>query len=203
MAAIKTLEELRSHYGAPSKRALLKELDHVDKHCRRFIELSPFMLIGTVGADGRADVSPRGEAPGFVHVLDEKRLALPDRPGNNRLDSLTNIVTNPAVGLCFLVPGVHEALRINGQAEIRDDEDLKAMFAIKGRLPATVLVITVQEAYLQCAKSVMRSRLWDPDARIDRSELPTMGEMLRDQIGGDMEAEPQDKMLERYKDILY
>ena len=103
----------------------------------------------------------------------------------------------------FLIPGVHEALRINGQAEIRDDEDLKAPFDMNGRLPATVLVITVQEAYLQCAKSVMRSRLWDPDARIDRSELPTMGEMLRDQIGGDMEAEPQDKMLERYKDVLY
>lgn len=203
MARITTREALRQHYREATGRAVDKQLDHLENHCRRFIELSPFMLIGSTGPDGRGDVTPRGEAPGFVHVLDDKRLAIPDRPGNNRLDTLTNLLTNPAVGLLFLIPGVDETLRINGQAAIHDDEDLRARFEVNGRLPATVLVVTVDEAYLHCAKALMRSRLWDPEAQVPRTALPTIGEMLKDQIGDNEAAEPQEEMVERYKKVLY
>ena len=203
MAQITTQDALRQHYREAMGRAVEKQLDHLEKHCRRFIELSPFMLIGSSGPDGRGDVTPRGEGPGFVHVLDDKHLAIPDRPGNNRLDTLTNLLTNPAVGLLFLIPGVDETLRINGQAAIHNDAELLAPFEVKGRLPATVLVVTVDEAYLHCAKALMRSRLWDPEAQIPRNALPTIGEMLKDQIGDNAAAEPQAEMVERYKKILY
>ena len=203
MAQITTQDGLRQHYREAMGRAVEKQLDHLEKHCRHFIELSPFVLIGSSGPDGRGDVTPRGEEPGFVHVLDDKHLAIPDRPGNNRLDTLTNLLANPAVGLLFLIPGVDETLRINGRAAIHDDEDLRARFEVKGRLPATVLVVTVDEAYLHCAKALMRSKLWDPEAQIPRNALPSIGEMLKDQIGGDVEAEPQAEMVERYKKILY
>jgi len=203
MVQITTAEALRQHYPEASGRALKKQLDHLDKHCRRFIELSPFVLIGSTGTDGPADVSPRGEAPGFVHVLDDHRLAIPDRPGNNRLDTLTNLLSSPQIGLLFLIPGVDETLRVNGHATIHDDEELKAPFEVKGRLPATILVVTVTEAYIHCAKALMRSQLWDPNARIERSQFPTIGEMLRDQIAGDDVSESQEDMVERYKTILY
>ncbi len=203
MAQITSQDALRQHYREATGRAVEKQLSRLDKHCRRFIELSPFMLIGSGGPDGRGDVSPRGEEPGFVQVLDDNRLAIPDRPGNNRLDTMTNLLTHPAVGLLFLIPGVNETLRINGQAAIHDDEDLLARFEVKGRLPATVLVVTVDEAYLHCAKALMRSKLWDPETRIPRTALPSIGEMLKDQIGEHVEAEPQAEMVERYKKILY
>ena len=203
MAQITTQDALRKHYRQAQGRAVRKELNHLDKHFRRFVDLSPFLLIGSTGSDGRGDVSPRGEAPGFVHVLDDNHLAIPDRPGNNRLDTLTNVLTNPAVGLLFLIPGVDETLRINGRAAIHDDKDLRQRFEVKGRLPATVLVVSVDEAYLQCAKALMRSKLWDPGARIERSALPTIGEMLRDQINDGAEPEPQEEMVERYKKVLY
>ena len=203
MAQITTQDALRQHYRQAQDRAVQKELNHLDKHCRRFIDLSPFLLIGSSGSDGHGDVSPRGEAPGFVHVLDDKHLAIPDRPGNNRLDTLTNVLANPAVGLLFLIPGVDETLRINGRATIHDDEDLRRRFEVKGRLPATVLVVNVDEAYLHCAKALMRSKLWNPGAQIERSELPTIGEMLRDQINDGAEPEPQEEMVERYKNVLY
>ena len=161
------------------------------------------MIIGTTRPDGVGDVSPRGEEPGFVKVLDDTTLAIPDRPGNNRLDTLSNILERPAVGLIFLIPGVNETLRINGEAEIRDDDELREMFEVNGRLPATVLVVKVNEIYLHCAKALMRSRLWDEDAKIERSEFPTMGEMIRDQIDADTEAETQDAMVARYERMLY
>ena len=158
------------------------------------------MLIGTVGSDGRADVSPRGEAPGFVHVLDDKRLALPDRPATTGSTALTNIVTNPAVGLCFLVPGVHEALRINGQAEIRDDEDLKGHVRHQGPL-ARDRFGDHRAGSLSAMRQVGHAVQAVGPGRPDRPlRTADHGQMLRDQIGGDMEAEPQDKMLERYKD---
>jgi PPOX class probable FMN-dependent enzyme len=203
MTRITSVDALRTLYKAPHERAVKKQLDRIDTHGAHFIALSPFCLIATHDDAGGADVSPRGDAPGFVHVLDHKHIALPDRPGNNRLDSLENIIAHPAVGMIFLVPGVQETLRINGTAEIRDDQELRARFAVDGREPATVLVVEVHEAFLHCAKSIMRSKLWDPETRIDRAALPSMGQMLKDQIGLSGEPEPQDAMIERYKEALY
>jgi uncharacterized protein len=202
VAAITSEGELRALYAAPAERALHKELDHLDRHCRRFIEHSPFVVLATADADGRQDATPRGGDPGFVHVADPHTLLLPDRPGNNRLDSLANLTQRPDVGLLFMVPGVDETLRVNGTAELRDDPDLTGRFEASGRSPRIVVRITVRQAYLHCAKALMRSRLWDPDARIDRTALPTMGQMLRDQIGSGR-AETQAEMVERYRGQLY
>ena len=204
MAKIETVEALRALYPPPGHRAVAKELSSLDPHCRHFISLSPFLLLASsAGGDGPADVSPRGEAPGFVAVEDEKTLLLPDRPGNNRLDSLTNILSNPEVALIFFIPGVRETLRVNGTAELYDDADLLERFRERDKLPRLVLRITVRQAFLQCAKAVLRSRLWDPDAQVERSVLPTIGEMLRDQIGGEGKVESEEAMLERYRAGLY
>jgi PPOX class probable FMN-dependent enzyme len=203
MAAITTTEELRRHYKDPLERVLRKRLDRLDLHCRRFIELSPFVVLATSDADGNVDATPRGGEPGFVHVLDERTLLLPDRPGNNGLDSLANLVSCPGVGLLFLIPGVDETLRVNGSAEIRDDEELQAPFDLKGRRPATVLVVSVRETYLHCAKALMRSNLWSEEAKVERSALPTMGQMMKDHAGERGEPESQEAMLARYRSILY
>ncbi len=198
---IRTSEQLRALYGAPSERAQRKQLAELDRHCQRFVALSPFVVLASSGPNG-ADATPRGGPPGFVHVPDARTLLLPDWPGNNRLDSLTNILGNPAVGLLFLVPGVDETLRVNGAAEVRTDAALRERFGTQGRLPTSVLVITVQAAYLHCAKAFMRSRLWDEDAKPGRTALPTLGEMLRDQLNAE-QAESQETMLRRYRDSLY
>ena len=203
MARIETLEQLRALYKAPAERTLQKVIHRMDTHCRTLIAHAPFLLLATSSADGPADVSPRGGEPGFVRVADDKTLEIPDFPGNNRLDTLTNIVSNPEVAAIFLVPGMDETLRINGTAEIRDDTELCADFAVNGRPPKAVIRVTVRDAYLHCAKALMRSRLWDPAARIDRASLPTMGQMLKDQIGHDDPPESREEMLERYKDALY
>jgi PPOX class probable FMN-dependent enzyme len=202
VAAITTEAELRALYASPAERALRKELDHLDRHCRRFIAYSPFVVLATADADGRQDATPRGGDPGFVHVADDHTLLLPDRPGNNRLDSLANLTQRPEVGLLFMVPGVDETLRVNGSAELRDDPDLTDRFAASGRSPRIVVQITVRQAYLHCGKALMRSRLWDPDARIERTELPTMGQMVRDQTGSGT-VETQAEMVERYRGELY
>lgn len=203
MAKITTQEQLRGIYAMPKGRPLAKQLDRLERHCRRFIELSPFLVMGTQGADGLGDVTPRGEQPGFVHVLDDHTVAIPDRPGNNRLDSMTNILANPAVALIFLIPGIDETFRINGHAEIRDDAELLRRFEVNGKLPRAVILVHVVEAYLHCAKALMRSRLWDADAQVDRPVLPTMAEMLRDQTGGAVELESPEDMRERYRRVLY
>jgi uncharacterized protein len=204
MGVIRTQDELRRHYRAPVERVLRKELTRLDRHCRRFIALSPFLVMASGDGDGGMDATPRGGEPGFVQVVDDVTLLVPDRPGNNRLDTLANLVARPAVGLIFLIPGVDETLRINGTVEIRDDEELRQRFAVGGRVPATVLTVTVRQAFLHCAKALMRSRLWSDGARIDRSELPTMGEMIRDHIGDpDAAAETQEAMLARYRDAMY
>ena len=203
MTRITSVEALRAIYPSPSERALKKQLDKLDRHCRSFIGLSPFVVISSVGADGLADASPRGDRPGFVQILDDHTIAVPDWPGNNRLDTLSNIIVRPSVGLLFLVPGVDETLRVNGEAELRDDEDLRSLFERSGKLPRLVILVHVKEAYLHCAKALMRSRLWDPTSRIERSLLPTMNEMLQDQIGAAGPIEPQEDMIERYRKVLY
>ncbi len=202
MAAVNSQEELRRLYPEPKERSLRKELDHLDEHFKRFIGLSPFCVVATTNPDGTADATPRGGEPGFVTVADDRTLLIPDRPGNNRIDTLRNLVANPGIGLLFVIPGVDESVRVNGTAEIRDDEELRAQFT-EGRPPTTVLTIRVREAFLHCGKAFMRSKLWDPTRHIERTELPTLGEMLRDQIGSHDLPESQDEMVERYKAELY
>ncbi|MDE0416407.1 MAG: pyridoxamine 5'-phosphate oxidase family protein [bacterium] len=183
--AVDTLDDLREVYAPPADRASLKVLDRLDVHCRNFIALSPFYVIASARADGRADASPRGDPTGsLAHVLDEKTLLLPDRPGNRQVDTLMNLVERPYVGLVFFVPGLNETLRINGRAEISTNPELLEPLAIKGKPPLSVLKVTVEEAFLHCAKALIRSRLWEPDARVERSRFPTYGKVLADQIAG-------------------
>lgn len=203
MTRITSVEALRSIYPSPSERAVKKQLDRLDRHCRRFIGLSPFVVISSAGADGLTDASPRGDRPGFVQILDDHTIAIPDWPGNNRLDTLGNIVARPSVGLLFLVPGVDETLRVNGEAELQDDEDLRSQFERSGKLPRLAILVRVKEAYLHCAKALMRSRLWDPASCIERSLLPTMNQMIQDQIGDEGPVEAQEEMVERYRKVLY
>ncbi len=187
---IETMEALREVYRPPAPRAGLKVLDHLDRHCRRFIELSPFYVMSSARADGRADASPRGDPPGsLAHILDDRTLLLPDRPGNRQVDTLMNLVERPYVGLVFFVPGFTETLRVNGKAEISTDEELRKPLAIKGKLPISVLRVTVEEAFLHCAKALIRSGLWDSAARVERSCYPTYGQVLSDQIRGAKAAE--------------
>jgi PPOX class probable FMN-dependent enzyme len=194
---------LREQYGAPLERARLKTLRKLDSHCRRFIELSPFVCLGTSSADG-ADVTPRGDHPGFVHILDDSTLAIPDWPGNNRLDSLTNVLANPAIGLLFLIPGVDETLRVNGNASISTDADLVRRWEANGRHPKSALVVTVGEAFLHCGKALIRSRLWHDDFKVERSQLPSYGQMLKDQIEiCDSAEEIEISVNEGYKNRLY
>ena len=183
--AIDTLAELRQVYRPPAARAGLKVLDHLDVHCRKFIALSPFYVISSARADGRADASPRGDPPGsLAYVLDDRTLLLPDRPGNRQVDTLMNLIERPYVGLVFFVPGLTETLRVNGRAELSTEAELLRPLAIKGKLPICVLRVTVEEAFLHCAKALIRARLWEPDAQVERSCFPTYGRVLADQIAG-------------------
>ncbi|MCE2486539.1 MAG: pyridoxamine 5'-phosphate oxidase family protein [Desulfurellaceae bacterium] len=179
-----TPTELRSVYRAPAARATQKVLDHLDVHCQHFIALSPLCILSSTEADGCADASPRGDPPGFVQVLDEKTLLLPDRPGNNQVDSLQNIVANPGVGLLFLVPGMNETLRVKGRAEIVTDPALLSPLTVNRKAPLSGLRITVETAFLHCGRALIRSRLWDPAVQIERSSYPTYGQVLADQIQG-------------------
>lgn len=204
MTDIHDASALRTVYKQPVGRAVQKQLDHLDVHCRRFIELSPFVVVASNGADGRSDASPRGGPPGFVKVLDDKRLAFGDSPGNNRLDTLSNLTAHPQVGLLFLIPGVNETLRVNGAAHTTTDAALREAMSVERKLPASVMVVDVHEAYLHCAKSLMRSKLWDVDVQVARSALPTMNEMIRDQTGSsEAQIEGQEAMEARYRQVLY
>ena len=175
---ITTTARLEALYGAPLGRALSKELDHVSDHYRRFIEAAPFVVVATSGPGG-LDCSPRGDAQGFVVVKDANTLLLPDRRGNNRLDTLKNLLHDPRISLLFLIPGVGETMRINGRARIVADPCLCKSFAVQGKTPTTVIIITVERAYFQCQKALARAKLWDPDSRVDRSTLPTAGDILQ------------------------
>jgi hypothetical protein len=177
--------ELRELIPPPTGRPVLKERRTLDEHCRALIARSPFVLIGTAGADGRCDVSPKGDVPGFVHVLDDRRLVIPDRPGNRRLDGMRAILENPHVGLLFLVPGKEETLRVNGRAVITRDPALLARFAVDGKTPLLALGVEVEECFMHCAKAFKRSRLWQPATWPDPSALPSLGQILFDQIKPD------------------
>ena len=204
MNGITDKNNLGQLYGGPSERAVLKQLDHLDKHCRAFIEISPFLVIGTMGSDGLGDVSPRGDAPGFVKVRDEKTIYLPDRLGNNRTDTLLNVIDNSGVGLLFLVPGMNETLRVNGNARITIDENILEGLSAQGKAPRSALEISVEEAYLQCAKALIRSKLWEEDYKIERKSFPSLGKIISDQIGrGDDENRAEKSIQEGYRTKLY
>lgn len=200
-ATIKDKDTLRRVYKTPSPRSVAKEIRHLDRHCRRFVELSPFCVLATSGTAG-GDVSPRGGPPGFVRIIDEKTLAIPDFPGNNRLDSLENLLENSRVGLLFLVPGVDETLRVNGQATIDIDPEFLAIGTVDGKLPIAIIRVAVEQAYLHCGKALMRSALWDASRHVNRATLPSMGEILKDQVNW-ATAETQEQMLARYRETLY
>lgn len=202
-ASVETKEALRDHYPPPLERARIKTLPKLDRHCRNFIDLSPFLCMGTAAAEG-IDVSPRGDAPGFVHILDDSTIAIPDWPGNNRLDSLTNLTANPQIGIVFLIPGVQESLRVNGTARISTDAALLAQWSANGKQPRSALVVTVREAFLHCGKALIRSRLWENDYRIERDRLPSYGCMLKDQIDiAQSAAEIEASVEEGYRERLY
>ena len=193
---IDNLQALRALYPAPGERALRKQLDALDAHCARFIALSPFVVLAT-GRDA-LDASPRGGAPGFVRQIDAHTLLIPDAPGNQRLYSLSNIVAHRRIGLLFMVPGVDETLRVNGRAQLTQDTARLEAFRQDKRPPRLVIEVTVEEAYLHCAKALMRSKLWHDSARNPRSVLPTMGRMINDQTGSDAPAESDEQMRVRY-----
>ena len=195
--------ELRNVYRPPAPRATQKVLDHLDVHCRNFIALSPLCVLSSSDANGQADASPRGDPPGFVHVLDDKTLLLPDRPGNNQVDSLRNIVENPGVGLLFFVPGMNETLRVKGKAEIVTDTEILELMKERRRAPLSGLRVTVEEAFLHCGRALLRSRIWDPEVQIDRSVYPTYGQVLSDQIAGANAKEIDDSEEEANRDRLY
>ena len=203
MNDIPDVSALRAHVGQISTMAEKKVLYRLDTHCRRFIELSPFLVIATADRDGRVDASPRGDPPGFVQVLDDVTLLLPDRPGNNRVDSLANVLSAPGVGLVFFVPGIDETLRINGQASLTTDAAVLAASEVNGRAPKTGMTIRIDEAFFHCAKALKRSRLWDPAAQIERSAFPTLGRIIADQQTQFDVADAEARIETAYRDRLY
>ena len=172
---------LRGLYEPPRELAVLKQLDRLDAHCRNFLAHSPFAVIGSTRPGRGTDVSPRGDAPGFVRVLDEHTIAIPDRPGNNRLDTMSNIVADAEVGLLFFIPGIDETLRINGTARLSREPELLAASAVNGRTPRLIILVTVREAFLHCGKALKRSRLWQDDYRVDKRSFPSLGRMIVEQ----------------------
>jgi uncharacterized protein len=200
---ITDISVLESLYGAPHQPALVKEIDYVHPVYRRFIEAAPFVVLSTCGHDG-LDASPRGDRAGFVTIENEKTLLIPDRPGNNRFDSLRNILEDPRVALFFLVPGIGETMRVNGRAEISVDPELLGRFEVNGKLPRCVIVVSVETIFFQCSKAVVRADLWNPDKRLDRSALPSTGTILAEVSKGRVDADDYDKTLpERVQTMLY
>ncbi|MFL5039373.1 MAG: pyridoxamine 5'-phosphate oxidase family protein [Xanthobacteraceae bacterium] len=200
---VATMDALEALYGEPYGPAIVKEIDHVNQSYRALIAAAPFFALATSGPDG-LDCSPRGDAAGFVRVHDEKTLLVPDRRGNNRIDSLRNIVRDPRVALLFLIPGVGETLRIIGRAAISTDPELMASFAVDGKEPRTVLIVSVERVFYQCTKAIVRSRLWDPATQVERKSLPSAGTILAEITGGKLGGPEHDRgQPERIKATLY
>ena len=200
ITSVETLERL---YGQPFGPSIAKETDRITAHYRAFIEAAPFFALASAGADG-LDCSPRGDAPGFVRVADEKTLLIPDRRGNNRADTLRNILHDPRVALLFLIPGCGETIRVNGRAKISTDPALTQSFLVDGKAPRTVIVVAVDRIYYQCAKAIVRSKLWDASRHIDRASLPSAGTILADLTQGRVGGPEHDRAApERLKATLY
>jgi PPOX class probable FMN-dependent enzyme len=200
---IENVEHLRESYGAPSERALKKQLSRIDRHCRDFIARSPFLVIASADPSGRCDASPKGDAPGFVQVIDDTTLLIPDRLGNNRIDTLANLLARPGIGLIFFVPGINETLRVNGRACITTDPALLEPLAVNGKVPRSAILVTAEEIYFHCGKALIRSDLWNPDKQVRRADFPSLGRILADQIGGISVEESERYTAESYKTRLY
>lgn len=200
---VKDEEDLRSMFPATQPLAVKKCQNHLDKHAIDFVARSPFLCIGTQTPDGLADVSPRGDPCGFVKVLDDKTLLIPDRPGNNRLDTQSNILANPAVGLLFMIPGFDDTMRVNGTAKISRDPDLLALLAVNDRMPTVAIVVTIKEVFIHCAKAFRRAKLWDPGQRQDRSQMPSLLKIILDQTTGAPDDPEEMKKIDAGLEVSY
>ena len=200
---VTTVEQLEAIYGQPYGPSLAKEIDYISPAYRRLIEAAPFVAVATGGPEG-LDCSPKGDAPGFVRILDDKTLTIPDRPGNNRIDGYRNILRDPRIALLFLIPGSGETLRVNGRASISIDPDLMQSFAVNGKLPRSVLIVRIETIFFHCSKAIVRSKLWDPATQIERKSLPSTGSIIAEVSQGKMGGEAYDKEApERIKAMLY
>lgn len=205
ISTVEEFELFRTSVGTPSERAANKVISFIDEHVREFISKSPFLTMATASSDGQCDVSPRGDQPGFVSVIDEQHLFIPERPGNKRMDSAQNIITNPNIGLIFLIPGLGETLRINGKAYICQDPELLEMSVVNGRVPLFGILVEVQECYVHCAKALIRSSLWNPDSWPEKATLPSVPQMLVDhaKIPNTTSEEVAKSLQEGYVNRLY
>ena len=198
-----TLDQLETLYGLPHERALRKEIAFLNEDYQAMVNASPLVIVSSSGADG-LDGSPRGDVPGFVRIIDERTLAIPDRPGNNRLDTLRNLIVDPRIALLFIIPGIGETLRVNGRAQISIEPELLQSFAVNGKPARSVIVVQVQAAYFHCSKAFVRSDCWNPDKHVERSTLPSAGAFHRRLNDGQFDAEAYDReMPQRVKDSLY
>jgi len=200
---VTTMEQLEALYGEKMPAAVIKEIDYINCGYRKLIETAPFVAVATGGPEG-LDCSPKGDTPGFVRILDEKTLAIPDRPGNNRIDGFRNIVRDPRIALLFLIPGVGETLRVNGRGAISIDPELMKSFAVNGKLPRCVLIVHVESIYFHCSKAIVRSKLWDANAQVDRKSLPSTGTIIAELSQGRLGGETYDREApEKIKAQLY
>ena len=203
MDTIEDPQHLREIYGEPNERAVKKQLSRFDRYSRDFIARSPFLVVASSDPSGSCDASPKGDAPGFVQVVDDRTLLIPDRLGNNRVDTLANLVARPGVGLIFFVPGVNETLRVNGRARVTTDPALLEPLAVNGKVPRSVILVSADEIYFHCGKALIRSDLWNPQKQVRRDEFPSLGRILADQIGGISVEESERYTAEGYKNRLY
>ena len=203
MDVIENADRLREIYGAPNERAVKKERQRLDRHSRAFIARSPFLVIASADAAGRSDASPKGDAPGFVRIVDDTTLLIPDRIGNNRTDTLGNLLARPGIGLIFFVPGINETLRVNGRARVTTEPALLESLAVNGKVPKSGILVSVDEVYFHCGKALIRADLWNPEKRLGRGGLPSLGRILADQIGGIDAAEAERQTAESYRNRLY
>ena len=200
---VRTQDDLRAHFGPQAQLVEKKILHHLDKFCRDFIALSPFLVLASSDGNGNTDASPRGDRPGFVAVLDDKSLLIPDRRGNNRVDTFGNILASPGIGLIFLVPGINETLRVNGKAEITQDPALLTPLAVQNVAPMIGLEVHVDECYFHCSKALIRSKLWDPKVQVERHSFPTLGRIVAEQTAAVSVDVAEKTMEEAYRTRLY
>ena len=199
MVVVRNIEQLRSIYNYSKGRAALKIINSLEKHSKNFINLSPFVAISSKGKNGHADVSPRGDSVGFVKIQDDKTIIIPDRSGNNRLDTLENIIFDPSVGTLFFIPGINTVLRINGNAFIEDSLEIRAQFEINNNIPKTCIIINIEEIFMHCAKALMRSSFWDHSKYLSQTEFPTISKIINDQLNSEDDEQNHKQEDKRYK----